>query len=1121
MIQIPSVKNFFSRIKINACCCELYMILHIFDPYNNGLILKKGKNKYTAVLIFVMIWIVMPQTALFSHHNFVTSPTFKRITNDEGLSQGTINAITQDDLGFIWIGTNDGLNRYDGNDFLVFRNRFRDSTSISSNEISDILVDREGILWIGTTRGLNYFNPLTSTFRLVREGNLNESTNITVIEPDGDSILWVGTKKSGLFRLNLENGLVKQFMQLSTQLQVVSANEISHLFSDSGGRLWISFLNGDFGYMDQRLVFTRMEIFPVSSLDKSFNRVTGIVENDDQGLWISSYGRSIMYMDLQTMKPVQLRDLNPAGPPVANILTSVELMADSLLWFGTDMDGLGLYNIHTNSITYFLPGRKESNILYRTVSTLFTDRKGNLWIGTNGKGLNVLGKQQRIFSLITPNSSETMRLRFSSVRCILQENDSTLWVGGYEGLQKFNPIRAKTTDFFDILPYCICQDEVDSNKLWIGTEGMGIRWLDKSKRIIFKIPMWQNLQRKNGPPPELYGGNIYSLVNLDEDHLLAGTNIGLIVLDKNTLDYKLYEYNAKDENSIIYGDINSILIDSRNRIWLTSMQGGLSQFLPDKETFQRIDLHKEGISGGFNRITGIFEDHRGHLWMGTNYGAVELNEKAIPLRQITTEDGLPNNTIYAIISDGTSHLWMSTNMGIVRYNPTTGEILNYNKNNGLPANEFNSGAYFRNGNRTLYFGSVDGVAYFHPSKISNSPFPEKVVVTEAEVIGNGSHTNYSVAYNNNLYLQPGQKMVRLRFSALQYAPFVKTRFAFRLDDENNNWVDMEKDRNLTITLSRPGSHLLEIIADNGTGIWSENPTQLEIYLKPEYYQTNWFKGLVLMIGFSMIAVVYFIRVNIIKQQKNKLEKLVSQRTNQLRAINNELEEANRSKDQFLSVIAHDLKSPFNALLGFSDILASDWEKLKEDEKVEFIRLIRQTAEDTYQMLINLLEWARLQKQKIEFTPGELNLKKLADDSIRQHNGDAFFKNIRISNQIVPGVKVFADENMLHSVFRNLLSNAIKFTPKNGKVNIKAFENNEHVRVCITDNGVGMTKADAENLFRLQYRNSAKGTEGETGTGLGLVLCYEFIKKHAGNISVESEPGKGSTFCFTIPKNFKK
>jgi len=286
---------------------------------------------------------------------------------------------------------------------------------------------------------------------------------------------------------------------------------------------------------------------------------------------------------------------------------------------------------------------------------------------------------------------------------------------------------------------------------------------------------------------------------------------------------------------------------------------------------------------------------------------------------------------------------------------------------------------------------------------------------------------------------------------------------------------------------------------------------------PKFYQTNWFRVAVIILLASFFVAAYLIRINMITRQQKKLEKLVEQRTRELKTTNDELESANEAKNKFFTIIAHDLKSPFNSMIGFSDILLSDWEQMNEDEKLEILQLLKTTTEDTYQLLVNLLEWSRVQKKQIEYNPDQINFLQLSDACVKQLKADAFLKNIRFFVHVPPGLSVYADPNMLHTVVRNLFSNAIKFTPKNGQIKITAYDHGSYVECCVADTGVGMSKQEAENLFKLQYRNSTKGTEGETGTGLGLVLCHEFIKKHNGKFTVTSVPDKGTTFCFTLPK----
>ncbi len=328
----------------------------------------------------------------------------------------------------------------------------------------------------------------------------------------------------------------------------------------------------------------------------------------------------------------------------------------------------------------------------------------------------------------------------------------------------------------------------------------------------------------------------------------------------------------------------------------------------------------------------------------------------------------------------------------------------------------------------------------------------------------------------------------------------------------------------------PGEYVLKVKASNNDGVWNENPATLKIIVLPRYYETLWFKLLLVFVVFAGIFTIIIIRFRLINHQKKRLQKLVDERTQELkdaveelaeeikerRKTAEELQEANTTKDKFFSIIAHDLRSPFNTLIGFSDLLVDQWPNLDETDKLEFIKRIKKTSENTFNLVDNLLEWSRLQKGTIEFNPVKCNVKFLSKISIEQLQADAELKEIKINIDIPGFLNVFADQNMIDFVFRNLISNAIKFTPRNGNIFVRAKTHDNRIICQVEDTGLGMKPETIENLFKLGSSKSSPGTEGETGTGLGLILCKEFVKKNQGSIWVESEPGSGSKFFFSLP-----
>ncbi|MCF8366385.1 MAG: hypothetical protein K9H16_11425 [Bacteroidales bacterium] len=1069
---------------------------------------------FTAVLIYLS-----GIAEAISTQDQLNQPVFQKLTNDDGLSQGTINCIAQDQKGFIWIGTNDGLNRYDGYEFLIFRHDIHDSTSLRSNNINQILVDEAGILWIGTEKGLNRFDPAIGKFERISNTHLNQNEAITALTLDKNNNLWIGTRYSGLIRLNIGNLSHDSFVAEPDNQNSLTSNFIISLYIDSKNNLWGGLSDGNiFYFTESRKSFGLIEYDFLDEHEKMLNLATDFTEDDSGNIWITTYGNSLLFLDTKTLSLTQHNKSRKNTPEIPAVLTCVEFFNDSLLFMGTDLNGLLVFNINSKHLSYFSEGNEQNHILYRTVKTLFTDSNGNLWIGTNGKGINILSPYMINFSTITQSSPKDIALQFSSVRSILQENDSILWVGGYTGLQKINLTKNKTEEFYSLLPYSLCIDQQNPDILWIGTEGSGIFLLNKKTKRISAYPRWHDLKSTSDNRMMSGGNNIYIIVNLDSSHMLIGTNFGLHVLDKENKSFRFFNNVFKNEKYIPVENVNTIYTDKKNNIWIATMSGVFASFNPETNKLENFNLSENKLGNiNISRINCIFEQNDGKFWMGTSSGLLQLDQNMKVHKVYSESEGLSNNMVYGILEDGYGNLWMSTNMGLCRFNPETEKFSSFDKNDGLPCNEFNSSAYFRSSTSKLWFGGVDGLVLFNPDNIQLAPVPDEAVICEVKLFDEPNKRDFTISYKNKITLEPGQNILRLTFSTLQYFGIKKNRYAFRFDENSEQWINLGTERNLTLTTSDPGDHTLEVTADNGNGEWTKNPAKITITLLPEFYQTNWFKALVIVLIASLITAIYLYRLNLIKLQRIKLERLVEQRTMELKVTNEELESANEAKNKFFSIIAHDLKSPFNSMIGFSNILVDDWKSLSEDEKFEIISLVKNTTEDTYQLLVNLLEWSRVQQKRVEYNPHQINLLNLAKECAKQLNADSFLKNIHITIQIHQDLLIYADPNMLHTVIRNLISNAIKFTPKNGRVLIKAADLEYDVECCVIDSGVGMSEQEAENLFKLQYRNSSKGTQGETGTGLGLVLCHEFIKKHNGKFSVKSEPGKGSSFCFTLPK----
>lgn len=1040
---------------------------------------------------------------------------FHTLTNNDGLSQGTINSIAQDKQGFIWIATDDGLNRYDGYGIKVYRNVFNDKTTISSSLVRQILFDTNNKLWLIAGNKLNCFDPKTDRFSLVSNDILKPEIDITAIAADSTR-LYIGTRRSGLLIMELATKEITRFTAFGGD-DIKADKNITKLFVSRSGKLWIGFRNGKIGYInthDPKPTFFAVTIEGLAYPEKAYI-ITDITENSERNLFISVYDHSIYYLDENTSTFKSLRNKFPKGKEPYYDINCIIFQNDSLLWAGTDAIGLSRINLNSRMIDHYQENPEVGGLLYHNIRTLFSDKDQNMWVGTYGKGLNIFGANKGNFLTFTTAQKGYQQLGFTSVRSILQINDSTLFTGGYHGLQIID-LKNKTSGYFleNKIAYSLLYDRSSPNTLWVGTEGRGVFLMDITTKQI--TPLSQQIRNVNTLKELDPDGHVRKLAAIGENKIFIGLTTGLVIYDKKEKTAREFVHDPADSSSLIPGFINAILLDKANTVWVASADGKLTVFDQEKETFSTVDFGH--YNNYVNAIGTLYEDRSGEFWLGTNAGLMNYNRETGEIRLYTVSDGLANNVIYGILEDKTGNLWLSTNMGISRFNPQEVSFINFTVNDGLPANEFNNAAWFQYDESTLYFGSVNGMVRIEPEKVQLSEPISNVAITDLKIIGNRVINKNSIAYNNTLTLEPDQKILMMDFSALQHFKSGQTTYEFRLRDEMEQYAHLDKGRSLTLTLPDPGSYLLEVRARNNYGQTLEKPLQLQIELKPRFHQTYWFKLLLAVLIVSAIVAFYIARVKIIQQQKRKLEQLVDERTKQLNETNAELQSANETKDKFFSIIAHDLKNPFNSLLGFTDLLINDWKDLAEEEKIEFITIIKNTTEETFRLLMNLLEWSSIQRKRVSFNVEKVMITEIIGETKKHLAPYAFFKNIRISSQNIPAdLKLEADPNMLMTVFRNLVSNAIKFTPKNGTITISAREEKDKIVFCIEDSGIGMTKDVSDNLFKLRLNSPGKGTDGESGTGLGLILCQEFIKMHNGDIWAESEPDKGSRFYFSLPQ----
>jgi len=1086
---------------------------------------------YFILLAFALVAFFKSATAQVSDSSFLTEqPFFQRLSNFEGLSQGTINCIIQDRQGFMWFATMDGLNRYDGYDFTIFRNIQNDTNSISSNIINQLIEDQTGQIWIATSNGLNVYNPMINSFIKIQLNALIKSgkdDGINSISFDKTGLLWIGTQNNGVICFNPSSNEQHQYLSVPDIPDGLISNSITTVFADSNGNIWISFQTGGISMLNPATGhFTNYFYFSESSNPKREIFSNSFAETPDHKLLIGSYHFSLCSIDLLTKKFSQINLPNSLVGDDDVTIRSFAYSNEDLLWLGTDDLGLIAFNKKNRKFSICENDNSANSLLYNTIKSLCIDRDKNLWIGTYGKGINILSPYSKPFYSFFKSESDLMGLSFSSVRSIFEDENGILWVGGYHGFDRIDLNKGAENVIENWVIYSIYPYPDDNNSLLLGSEGGGMYKFDKTTHKLLPYK-FSGFAGQNS----LVGSGALKIVHDGKEIVYIGTELGLNTLEISTGRFGFYANNPDDPTSIIPGQIISLFIDSKANIWVGSMLGGLAVLNKENNTFKRFTAlpgNSESLSG--SRVNCIYEDQKGRFWIGTNMGLNQMNRETGKFTVFSETDGLANNFIYGILDDKHGNLWLSTNKGISKFDPEQKKFTNFDIGDGLPGNEFNTAAYFKKSNERLYFGSVDGLVLFNPDRIVENPISPKVVFSNLTISNQKFKGDTVISYLKQITLKPDDLLVTFEFSALNFINPENCQYAYQVENLSEEWINLGNKRTLMLSYLNPGEYVLKVKASNNDGLWNENPATMKIIVLPRYYETLWFRLLALFTILGIIFIIFILRIRSIRKQKERLQSLVDLRTHELKdaideladeieerkKTSEELQEANTTKDKFFSIIAHDLRSPFNTLLGFSDLLVDQWPNLDEEDKLEFIKRIKKTSENTYNLVNNLLEWSRLQKGTIEFNPAKSNLKYLSKISADQLQADAELKGIQIITDIPGFLNVFVDQNMIDFVFRNLISNAIKFTPRNGQIFVRAKSHDNRIICQVEDTGVGMKRETMENLFKLENSISSAGTEGETGTGLGLILCKEFVKKNQGSIWVESEPGVGSKFFFSLP-----
>lgn len=1033
---------------------------------------------------------------------------FSHIDVYAGLSNSTVKSILQDSEGFMWFGTMDGLNKYDGYNFTVYRKKDNDSTGLQSNDIRSLFEDSRGNLWVSTElRGFYSFDRIHDRFVKIPElsslgqisniyedetntlwatGNINrgavaaeynyktnhwtlhrlplpEWAEVFGIDPISENEYWITTKINGIYKWNKKTNSLTELVENSL------GKNIYKYVKDKKGILWFGTRNGLTRFDPTVKSFTHFKVDSKTKKVLQSNVILTLLV-DGHYLWIGTENGGLSRMDTRTEAVTNITHTSDPVYLTGKSIWSLYKDKQGRVWVGTFSDGVYLYD----KMRYkFL--EISTPLINKDVNAIRLDKKGRLWIGTEG-GIT-LQDGERVSHFTKENST----LSNNPVLSIFEDSKNQMWFGTYDGgLSKYNEITHTFTNY---------------------------------------VPNANN-------PYSLKDPNVFSITEaLKSKKLLVSSYNGLHVMEQsrpgNFIRYVDESYGAGRF-------IRTLFEDSQKRIWIGSITDLCTI---DIESNIRTSIELDPDPKATTFINCINEDKEGTIWVGSDRGLHKISKNKEIIKLYTVNHGLANNLVRSILIDDHGNLWMGTTKGLSRFNPKTEQFLNFDITDGLNGNEFRANACTKNQDGYLFFGGT-GINLFYPDSIKVNPHKPDVFFTGLKIfnkeipIGDAdSVLRQHISVTKEISLLHTHNFFSFEFVGLNFTSTEKNQYAYKLEGFDKDWVYTGSQRSATFTNLDPGSYTLRVKASNNDGLWNEEGASMVIHIMPPWWNTIWFKIVSTASVLFLILGLFLLRTHNIRMKNRNLALLVKEKTKELSHSQEQMliakdtaEAANKAKSEFLANMSHEIRTPLNGVIGFSDLLMkTDMNNTQQ----QYMSIVSQSARSLLSILNDILDFSKIEAGKLDLSIEKVDLFELVSQVTDLVKFQAHQKQLEMLLHLAPDVPryIWSDETRLRQVLVNLLANAIKFTSQ-GEVELKieiisTLGDEKKFRFTIRDTGIGIDPKNQEKIFEAFSQEDASTTKRFGGTGLGLAIANRLLLLMGSKLNLTSKVNEGSAFSFDV------